>query len=60
MQRPDVLRKDFQHDERGVTSMEYALLGALIAMVILSAVTLLGTQVRTLYDLVVSVMPLMP
>ncbi|MCO4891727.1 Flp family type IVb pilin [Cupriavidus sp. WGtm5] len=60
MPRSDALHKVFQHDERGVTSLEYALLGTLIAMVILSAVTMLGTQVRTLYELVVSVLPLMP
>ncbi|SCB13259.1 Flp family type IVb pilin [Cupriavidus alkaliphilus] len=60
MRPAHALWNDFRQDERGVTSIEYALLGSLIAMVIVSAVTTLGTQVRTLYELVVSVVPLMP
>ncbi|SOZ15391.1 Flp/Fap pilin protein [Cupriavidus taiwanensis] len=60
MRPADALWSVLQRDERGVTSIEYALLGALIAMVIVSAVTTLGTQVRSLYELVVSVVPLMP
>ena len=60
MQRRDALWKSFRRDERGVTAIEYALLGALIAMVIVAAVTLLGTQVRALYELVVAKMPTMP
>ncbi|QYY30843.1 Flp family type IVb pilin [Cupriavidus pinatubonensis] len=60
MQRRDTLWKSFRRDERGVTAIEYALLGALIAMVIVGAVSLLGTQVRALYELVVAVMPTTP
>jgi len=38
--------------ERGATSIEYAILGSLIAAVIVFAVTTLGTQVRTLFETV--------
>ncbi len=33
-------------DTRGVTSIEYALLGSLIAMVIVTSMTLLGTNLN--------------
>ena len=38
------------HDDRGVTSIEYALLGSLIAMTILSSVVVLGGGVQSLYN----------
>lgn len=37
------------NDEEGVTSIEYALLGSLIAVVILSSVLGLGTNLATLF-----------
>jgi len=37
-------------DERGVTSIEYALIGSLIAMVIVGSVAVLGEGVQALYD----------
>ncbi|KVM80369.1 Flp family type IVb pilin [Burkholderia stagnalis] len=37
-------------DERGVTSIEYALLGSLIAMAIVFAVMSLGTSLGNLYQ----------
>jgi pilus assembly protein Flp/PilA len=37
-------------EERGVTSVEYGLMVALIAIVIIAAVTLLGTNLRTLFN----------
>ncbi|RQR57630.1 Flp family type IVb pilin [Burkholderia sp. Bp9126] len=37
-------------DERGVTSIEYALLGSLIAMAIVFAVMSLGTSLSNLYQ----------
>ena len=37
--------KRFLRDERGVTSIEYALLGALIAMAIIGGVSALGSAV---------------
>jgi pilus assembly protein Flp/PilA len=39
-------------DESGVTSIEYALLGTLIAMVIIVGATTLGLNLRDLYDMV--------
>ncbi|WP_432259420.1 Flp family type IVb pilin [Cupriavidus sp. TMH.W2] len=39
-------------DEFGVTSIEYALLGALIAIVIVGAVSALGSRVQALYEFV--------
>ena len=36
-------------DERGATAVEYGLMVALIAIVIIGAVTLLGTQLRSLF-----------
>jgi pilus assembly protein Flp/PilA len=39
-------------DETGVTAIEYALLGSLIAMAIVTSVTLLGGEVKALYDMV--------
>ncbi|UUZ70745.1 Flp family type IVb pilin [Polaromonas sp. P1(28)-8] len=40
--------------EEAVTAIEYALLGALIAVVILGAVTLVGSKTLGLWDLVSS------
>jgi len=37
-------------DERGVTSVEYGLMVALIAIVIITAVALVGTNLSTLFD----------
>lgn len=42
----------FQQDESGVTSIEYALLGSLIAMAIVSSVAILGENVEALYTMV--------
>lgn len=42
----------FLQDESGVTSIEYALLGSLIAMAIIVGVTTLGVNLRDLYDMV--------
>jgi pilus assembly protein Flp/PilA len=39
-------------DESGVSSIEYALLGTLIAMVIIVGVTTLGLNLRDLYNMV--------
>lgn len=43
-------RTDVERSETGATAVEYALLTALIAVVIIGAVTLLGTGVFTLYQ----------
>ena len=42
----------FNCDEEGTTAIEYALIGALIAIAIVGAVALLGTKVSLLYDVV--------
>ena len=39
----------FVRDERGVTSIEYALIASLIAIFIIVAVQLVGTQVSTVF-----------
>ena len=39
-------------DESGVTSIEYALLGSLIAMAIVTSVTLLGVNLKGVYEMV--------
>lgn len=43
------LVKRFLVDEEGVTSIEYALIAALVAMAIVAAVTSLGTAVKKNY-----------
>ncbi|SCV00630.1 Flp pilus assembly protein pilin Flp [Cupriavidus necator] len=55
--------KRFLRDERGVTSIEYALLGALLAMAIVSGVSALGNAVGSLYKTIatkVSSLPSLP
>ena len=42
----------FYRDQRAVTSIEYALLAALIAAIIVGAVTTVGSQVGLLYSAV--------
>lgn len=44
----DFLKNLFAHEE-GVTAMEYALLGALIAVVIIGVVTDVGLNVQALF-----------
>ncbi|MDO4716689.1 MAG: Flp family type IVb pilin [Propionibacteriaceae bacterium] len=40
----------FQDKEKGATAVEYALIIALIAVVIIGTVTLLGGQIRTAFE----------
>lgn len=47
----------FWADQEGVTAIEYALIGALIAVVIVASVAKLGEAVRNLYDTVVAAFP---
>lgn len=47
----------FTNDERGVTSIEYALLAALIFSVIVIAVTTTGTNLAALYSAVAAAIP---
>ncbi|MGH7076168.1 MAG: Flp family type IVb pilin [Stellaceae bacterium] len=39
-------------DERGVTALEYALIAALVAVVIIGAVSLLGSSISTVFSTV--------
>lgn len=39
----------FARDEEGVTAIEYGLIAALIAVVIVAAVTLVGTKLNTVF-----------
>jgi pilus assembly protein Flp/PilA len=41
--------KGFFKDEDGVTMIEYGLLAALIAVVCIAAITIVGTQLNTLF-----------
>jgi pilus assembly protein Flp/PilA len=47
--RPRIARSRMGSRSRGVTSIEYALLGALIAVAIAASVSLLGERVVELY-----------
>ena len=42
--------KRFWADEEGVTAIEYGLIAALIAVVIIGAVTLVGTNLDAVFD----------
>ena len=44
------LLKRFLSDERGATAIEYGLIAALIAVVVVGAVTTIGTKLRTSYN----------
>jgi pilus assembly protein Flp/PilA len=46
----NALTQQLRGDDRGVTSVEYGLMVALIAIVIIAAVTLLGTNLKTLFN----------
>ena len=52
--------KPFRSEERGVTSIEYALLGALIAMAIVGGVSALGGSVEALYKMIAAMVPSQP
>ena len=43
--------------ERGATAVEYGLMVALIALVIIAGVTAFGTSVKGLFDLITSTAP---
>lgn len=47
----------FLEDDLGVTAIEYALLSALIFAVIVTAVTVLGTNLDALYNAVAAAIP---
>jgi pilus assembly protein Flp/PilA len=41
--------RNFLREEDGVTAIEYGLIAALIAVVIIAAVTVVGTQLKTTF-----------
>lgn len=41
--------KNFGHEEDGVTAIEYGLIAALIAIVIITGATLVGTNLNALF-----------
>lgn len=42
--------KNFMQDEEGATAVEYGLMVALIAVVIIAAVTLVGTNLKAVFE----------
>jgi pilus assembly protein Flp/PilA len=44
--------KQFMRDDSGATAIEYGLIAALIAVVIIGAVTLVGTSLTTTFNTV--------
>ena len=42
--------KSFAREEEGVTAIEYGLIAALIAVVIIGSVTLVGTKLDDIFD----------
>lgn len=44
--------KNFFQDESGATAIEYGLIAALIAVVLITALTLLGTSLSTKFEAV--------
>ena len=46
--------KQFSRDEEGVTAIEYGLIAALIAVVIIVAVTAVGTNLSAVFQYVAS------
>ena len=44
----------FMRDDSGPTAIEYGLIAALIAVVIIAAVRLVGTELESTFDLVAS------
>ena len=42
----------FLHDEAGATAIEYGLIAALISVIIVTAVTLVGTNLETTFNAV--------
>jgi pilus assembly protein Flp/PilA len=46
--------KRFIEEEEGVTAIEYALIAALIAIVIITAVALIGTRLNNVFNCIAS------
>ncbi len=57
MQKVFTAISKLSHDDAGVTSIEYALLGMLIAVAIVSTVSTVGDAVKLMYEMIASRMP---
>jgi pilus assembly protein Flp/PilA len=49
--------RNLARDEEGVTAIEYGLIAALIAVVIVTAVTLVGTKLTAVFNAVAGALP---
>lgn len=61
--KPEIVRhsvKAFWTEEGGVTAIEYALLAALIFLVIVAAVGTVGGEVQKLFEKIAAIFPLVP
>jgi len=47
----------FDADKKGVTALEYGLIAGLIAVVIITAVTTVGTDIRRVFDSIAAALP---
>jgi pilus assembly protein Flp/PilA len=45
----NLLDRSLRHDDRGVTAVEYGLIVFFIALIIIGAVTVLGTNLNTIF-----------
>lgn len=52
------LWKAFWSDESGQDLVEYAMLLALIALIVIGAVTLLGQNIKTTFDTIANALPI--
>ena len=50
MNRYSMLLQQFLYDEQAVTAIEYGLIAALIAVVIIASVQLVGTNLSTVFS----------
>ena len=50
MQDLTTMLQQFMHDEDGVTAIEYGLIAALIAIVIIASVQIVGTQLNSVFS----------
>jgi pilus assembly protein Flp/PilA len=48
---------NFFREEEGVTAIEYGLIAALIAIVIIAAVTLVGTDLTAVFNCIAAALP---
>ena len=52
--------RQFARDEEGVTAIEYGLIAGLIAIVIIGAVTTIGTELNTVFTTIGTKLGLIP